>query len=107
MIRVQHRYRKVKFTEEDFSLITENLRFAAIRSKILKLPELKKVIMSFSELRTSIVINYLAEKSNVSSSVFSLQSNKVLRPRLFKNIGGIDGLNKIFSCFFDNYVPKD
>lgn len=52
---IQAQYHKLSLTDEDFTKVTELLPKAVIKTKILKIAQLKRLILGFSELRAVLV----------------------------------------------------
>ena len=50
-------YRELRLTEDEFNELVTKLRKAVIASKRLKMPQLKDLVMRFSELRSILVVN--------------------------------------------------
>ena len=74
-----------------------------IKSKLVKLPQLKIIVLGFSEFRT-LIASGSSQKSLLESlheSESDSYISSVYNPLLFKRMGGINGLNKIFKNFFD------
>lgn len=100
---IQAQYSKLGLTDDDFSKITELLRKSIIKSKALKLMQLKKLILGFSELRSILVAQKISRtKSFISSEAMMTDKSYFDKnPKLFRKLGGIDGLTNIFSKFFE------
>ena len=83
------------------------LRRAIAQSKFLKLPDLKQASIDFSEFRPIITAQTISSIKSLDSVFNSSRSYRhVYNPRLFKNLGSIDGLTLIFKLFFEN-VKKE
>ena len=64
---IRKEYNKLKFSDDEFTTIVSYLRIAIVKSKCVKLPNLKKLIYNFSQLRFLVVFTPSSYGASVKS----------------------------------------
>lgn len=104
-------YNKLKFSDEDFTYIVGRLRAAIVASKKVKLPKLKKIIYNFSQFRSIIVFTPSSHGGTVFSKTIESDQQSTnfhgYKPTLFDKLSGIEGLNTLFTKFFEKALKDE
>ena len=98
-------YRRFHIFEDEFNCLITALKGSILKSKCFKLPQLKIVIFNFSELRDMVVcppcLSHSRRGSVFSSMNSGFSAHSVYhRPRMFRKLKEVNGLNNAFEKFF-------
>ena len=103
---LQRMYSLIRIKDADYDNIVGTLKNCIIKTKpkIMPLTKLKEIVMALSEVRQFIVVQNQPDIHESMSSQHSCSLNAFLRPKIFKRIGGLKSLNKLFNEFFRRLV---
>jgi len=83
---IKEKYNSLCFTDGDFDALVGEIKKSMVRSKVFKMPQIKKGILLLSELRTLFV------------------KDADFDDTLFAKLGHMDGLKKIVNSAFQNIM---